>query len=313
MTGRRWELLRALGAMADNPADARTASAPLGLPCPDPAEHTDVFVLNCPPYAAVHLGPDGNLGGEAADRAAGFWRALGLTVPAEPDHLAGLLSLYACLGEAAAGARRAATRDALTRARTALLAEHLWPWLPGYLDAVTDLATPALPAWAALTRQAITAEVTSEGPRQPAAAGLLPLALRSAPRPPHPGSPLSDLLTALVAPARSGIILTRARLAQGAAHAGLGHRIGERRFTLRAMLEQDTPATLSWLSREAELWSKRHASRSARDITSQWWSRRAARTAGLLRAAAADLATAPTGAGQDRSSGSPVPGARGVR
>lgn len=289
MTGGRWELLRALGALADSPADARTASAPLGLPCPDPAEHTDAFVLNCPPYAAVHLGPDGNLGGEAADRAAGFWRALGLPAPAEPDHLAALLGLYACLGEAAAGTHRAAIRDALTRARTALLAEHLWPWLPGYLDAVTDLGTAALPAWAALTRRAITAEYTAAGLHR-APGGGLPLALRAAPPAVHPGGPLSDLLASLVTPARSGFILSHARLAQGAAHAGVGHRIGERRFTLRAMLEQDTPATLSWLGGEAERWSNRHASRVARDITSQWWSRRAARTASVLRAMAASPA-----------------------
>ncbi|HTT55131.1 MAG TPA: molecular chaperone TorD family protein [Streptosporangiaceae bacterium] len=298
--------------MADSPADARTASELLGLPGPDPAEHTEVFVLNCPPYAAIYLGPDGNLGGEAADRAAGFWRALGLTPPAEPDHLAALLGLYAGLGEAAAGTHRTATRAALTRARTALLAEHLWPWLPGYLDAITDLATAALPAWAGLIGQAITAEVTAGGLGQPPGARRLPLALRSAPPPPHPGSSLSDLLTALVAPARSGMILTRARLAQGAAHACLGHRIGERRFTLRAMLEQDAPATLAWLSQEAERWSSRHAGRAAGDITNDWWSRRAARTADLLREAAAALPTAAA-AGQDRERSSPVPTARGAR
>ncbi len=289
MTQGQWELLRALGAIADNPADARTTSAALGLPSPGPAEHTEVFVLNCPPYAAVYLGPDGSLGGPAADRAAGFWRALGLTPPAEPDHLAALLGLYAGLGEAAAGARRAATRDALARARSALLAEHLWPWLPGYLDAVTSLATGALPAWAGLARQAVTAERATAAPGQPPAATRLPLALRAAPPPPRPGQPLSDLLTSLVAPASSGIILTRARLAQGAAHAGVGHRIGERRFTLRAMLEQDAPATLGWLSREADSWSARHASRAPRDVTSQWWSRRAARTARVLRDAVAAL------------------------
>src|SRR5581483_10798351 len=100
---RRWELLRALGAMADSPVAARAVAAPLGLDPVGDDEHTEAFVLNCPPYAAVYLGPDGALGGEGADRAAGFWRALGLTPPAEPDHLTALLALYASLGEAAAG------------------------------------------------------------------------------------------------------------------------------------------------------------------------------------------------------------------
>ena len=106
MTGARWELLRALGAIADSPADARTAATALGLGAASDAEHTNVFVLNCPPLASVYLGPDGALGGEGTDRTAGFWRALGLTPPAEPDHLTTLLSLYASLGEAAGESRR---------------------------------------------------------------------------------------------------------------------------------------------------------------------------------------------------------------
>lgn len=66
-------------------------------------------MLNCPRYASVYLGPDGALGGEGTDRAAGFWRAIGITPPAEPDHLTALLSLY---GDAAAGTRRPPDRAA---------------------------------------------------------------------------------------------------------------------------------------------------------------------------------------------------------
>ena len=182
----RAELFRALGAVAGDPADARTACAALGLPVPGNAEHTEVFVLNCPPYASVYLGAEGGLGGEAADRAAGFWRAIGVPPPAEPDHLTALLSLYARLGEApvagdgAAGPLAPATAGALARARQALFWEHLWPWLPGYLDAVDDLGTPALASWARLVRRALAAE---RG-RHPG--GRLPLALRAAPVPSSP-------------------------------------------------------------------------------------------------------------------------------
>ena len=130
MTVGRWELLRAPGAVADSPTDARAAAGALGLPLASAAEHTDAFVLNCPPYASIYLGPDGALGGEGTDRAAGFWRAIGITPPAEPDHLAALPALYARLGEAAGETRRAATAAALTRTRGALLWEHLRPWLP---------------------------------------------------------------------------------------------------------------------------------------------------------------------------------------
>ena len=276
----RWELLRALGAVAGDPADAGPACAALGWTGPDNAEHTELFVLNCPPYAAVYLGAAGGLGGEAADRAAGFWRAIGVAPPAEPDHLTALLSLYASLGEAAGGTRSAATADALTRARQALFWEHLWPWLPGYLAAVADLGTPALASWARLAGRVLAAE------RGTHPGGWLPLALRAAP--PGPAGPggLDDLLDVLTCPVRSGLILTRRGLAGGAAAAGAGYRVGERRFTLRALLGQAPAETLGWLAGEAARWSRRHAGqgdgRRGGDLVQAWWARRAGRTARIL-------------------------------
>jgi Nitrate reductase delta subunit len=298
VTPGRCELLRALGAVADSPADARAAGRALGLPDLDGRQHAEAFIMNCPPYASVYLGPDGALGGEGADRVAGFWRAIGAGPPAEPDHLTALLSLYASLGQAAADSRRAATAAALARSRAALLWEHVWPWLPGYLDAVSGLTAPALTAWARLTRAAITAEVNAA----PVPARL-PLALRAAPPPPGAGDSPGDLVSALVTPVRCGIILTRRRLADGAGRAGVGHRIGERRFTLRAMLEQDPAAMLSWLAAESGRWARRHARRSPADAVGRWWASRAAHTQRLLRELAV-AAGGPAGPARD------VPGDR---
>lgn len=329
MTAQRMELLRALGAVADSPQAARAVAPALGLgpvsgagPVSGPvsglgplsdAEHTEAFVLNCPPYAAVYLSPEGALGGEAADRVAGFWRAIGLTPPAEPDHLAALLGLYASLGEAAARARRPATAAALARFRAALLHEHLCSWLPVYLDAVTDLAIPGLVRWAGLLRDALAAEAGAHPP-----AARLPLALREASpgagpgpagngvnvAPPLPERGLchthhtprgevgpDDLIKLLTTPVRSGLILTRRALAHGADQAGVGHRIGERRFTLRAMLEQDPAATLDWLATEARRWQARHAARP--DPGGRWWAARAGHTARLLAGLAADVPGRP--------------------
>jgi nitrate reductase delta subunit len=281
MTAGRWELLRALGAVADNPADAGRASRALALPCPDAAEHTEVFVLNCPPYASVYLGGEGGLGGEGTDRVAGFWRAIGITPPGEPDHLAALLSLYAALGEAGQDSCRPAITDALTRARHTLLAEHLWPWLPAYTDAVAGLGTPALAGWARLAGQALLAEYRPPPSRQ------LPLAQRAAPPPAAAGGTLTDLLDTLTVPVRSGFILTRRSLVTGARDAGAGYRIGERQFTLRAMIEQAPAATFSWLAAEAGRWSQRHTAWAPGDPVQQWWARRAAHTRDVLHAAAA--------------------------
>jgi len=277
----RCELLRALGAVADSPADARTAGRALGLPDLDGHQHADAFIMNCPPYASVYLGPDGALGGEGADRVAGFWRAIGVTPPAEPDHLTALLSLYASLGQAAGDSRRAATQSALARSRDALLWEHLWPWLPAYLDAVSGLDVPALTAWARLTSLAIAAEIGAHPAAGPGPARL-PLALRAAPAMPEATAGLGSLVGALMTPVRSGIILTRHRLAEGAGGAGVGYRIGERRFALRAMLEQDPAATLGWLSRECQRWALQHAGRPAAGAIGRWWAGRAVSTGQLL-------------------------------
>ena len=104
------ELLRALGSVpASPPPHCHPVTDSLGLPAPTAAEHTSVFVLAAPPHAAIHLGADGKLGGEALDRVAGFWRAIGLRPPQDADHLGPLLMLYAELTEAETTARLAAT------------------------------------------------------------------------------------------------------------------------------------------------------------------------------------------------------------
>jgi Nitrate reductase delta subunit len=281
----RWELLRALGAVAGDPADARRVADVLGLAGCGNAEHTEVFVLNCPPYAAVYLGAEGGLGGEAADRVAGFWRALGVTAPAEPDHLSSLLSLYAQLGSLG---------SPMEHAREALFWEHLWPWLPGYLAAVGEIGVAGLTEWAGLLSEAIAAETPlsedalSDAPpsEAPLPEASMPVALRDAPPPLGGDCPVAELVAALVTPVRSGMILTRRALASGAGQAGAGHRIGERRFALRAMLEQEPERTLGWLAGEADRWSARHLAVAAADPVRQWWADRAASTAGVLRDAA---------------------------
>jgi TorA maturation chaperone TorD len=295
----RCELIRALGAVADSPPAAHTAAGALGLQSLTDAELTDVFVLNLPPYAAVYLGPDGALGGEGADRVAGFWRVLRIEPPTEPDHLSALLGLYASLGQAVADTHRPATRAALRRTQATLFWEHLHSWLPGYLEAVPDLPAPALCTWAVLLRRALAAEADCQ-PAMPA----LPLALRAAPPGLDTGQEegLREMTDALTIPVRTGMILTRHRLALGARQAGVGHRIGERRFTLQAMIEQDPPGTLAWLAAEAFRWQRRHEARGTTDATTQWWADRALRTGQVLQGLIAQAEQLVT----PRIDGSPV-------
>jgi hypothetical protein len=296
--GSRRELLRSLGAVAISPPPlCHPAAAGLGLPEPTPADHTGVFVLSAPPYAAIYLGAEGQLGGEALDRVSGFWRVLGLTPPPDADNLGTLLLLYAELADAEAAAHREAARRQLRRARDVLLWEHVWSWAPAYLTAVGRLGTPSLGQWAQLTLRALAREA-----RQAAAPAALPLALRAAPAALGAASAVNGrtqdrgdgLLSALLAPARSGVVLTREDLREAASVTGVGYRLGERRYTLEAMLSQDAAATLGWLSDFARQWAGWHAGQqpAAGPDPRHWWADRAARTEATLNDLQRQLVTA---------------------
>jgi hypothetical protein len=268
------ELLRALAVLCERPAAGHRAVAEAaGLGClPDPADHTETFGLQLYPYASVYVGAEGMLGGEAGDRVAGFWRALELEPPAEPDHLASLLGLYATLTEAGC-------RDA----GRALLWEHLLSWLPAYLAAF-EVAPPCYRSWARLLQAALLAEAETAGEQ-----ARLPLHLRLAPALPDPREEgAADFVGALLAPVRSGLVLPRAALAGAGGELGLGLRMGERAFMLRALLAQDAPATLAWLGGHARTWARRHRSHAAPlGAVAEFWAGRAEASAALLDALAA--------------------------
>jgi hypothetical protein len=191
------------------------------------------------------------LGGEAGDRVAGFWRALHLAPPAEPDHLAALLGLYAALGERENAGSRPGGAEAWREARRALLWEHLLTWVPVYTDAVIPLPSRFHSGWAQLLRKALLEEARALAPPP-----VTPLHLRDVPDLPDTGS--GDLPWALLAPARSGLLITRSDLAYAAEATGLAARVGERPFVLRALIEQDRAATFGWLAHHAAWWAERH-------------------------------------------------------
>lgn len=275
------DVIRALAVLSEPPEPQHAAvTASLGLPGPPTGEaYVELFALQAYPYASVYLGPEGMLGGEARDRIAGFWRALGLVPPPEPDHLAALLGLYAALVEAEAGEPEPA-RAALRRsARGALLWEHLLSWCPIWLDTVSAIASPTYRAWADLLGLTLVEEALELDPQE-----RLPLALREAPGFPGPEAGADDLIAAILAPVRSGFIVTRADLARCAHELGIGLRMGERAYILRALLEQAPDATLGWLADEAEAAAARYRSLPAPlDAVAAAWRERAERTAALLR------------------------------
>ncbi len=277
------ELFRALGVLAERPDATHTKiGAIIGLTgIPDPSTYTDLFSLQLYPYASVYLGSEGMLGGEARDRVAGFWRALNLVPPAEADHLATLLSLYAELRERTEEEAEPARRSALDRARRALLWEHLLPWVPLYAHKMQAIADDFYGSWASLLESSLYGEIESD-----TSARSLPLHLREA-------LPLADprkegaqsFIAALLAPVRSGLIVVRSDLARAACHLGLGLRQGERRFVLESLFAQDRAGTLAWLATEARATSMQlgNAERLPAAIR-HFWKGRSVETARLLAA-----------------------------
>lgn len=274
------EAIRALATIAEPPrAETALLSRLLDVgDLPATSEYTDVFVLQLPPYASVYLGNEGMLGGEARDRVAGFWRALGLVPPAEPDHLAALLGLYAELADTEDGAPDEGLRRARRGARHALLWEHLLSWLPVYLAAVGNLGHASYRRWALLLAEVLTAEAEVVGPPVAVSSHL-----REARPPADPrGEGLEAWLTSVLAPVRGGIILARADLARAGRELELGVRLGERRFMLRSLLGQDAPAALRWVAGEAERWISRHrAGWEAGSTVASFWADQARATAAL--------------------------------
>jgi len=280
------ELFRALAALAEPPGPEQVRiGAVLGLPgSPDPAQYTEVFLFQLYPYAAVHAGAEGMLGGEAQDRVAGFWRALQRTPPAEPDHLTSLLALYAALADQEDAEPDPAHRLLWGRSRKALLWEHLACWVFPYLDKLGEIAPPFYAAWGEMLTAALRTEINTAGPGD-----MLPLHLRAAPPLPDPRDGGSEaFLQGILAPVRSGMVLVRSDLTRAARALGLGLRMGERRFALTALLSQDSEGTLGWLAAEASAWEKRHFAREATQAATgeitRFWAHRAGAAAALLTA-----------------------------
>jgi hypothetical protein len=274
------DVFLSLGLLSEppGPAHARVAEA-LGLPgVAEQSEHSELFLFHLYPYASVYLGAEGMLGGEAGDRVAGFWRAVGLTPPAEPDHVAALLGLYAGLREAAEAEEDRARKLLRTESCRALLWEHLLSWAVAYARKVMAVAPPFHRAWAELLARALLDEA-----RECRADGPLPLHLRAAPGLPAPEEGGDAFVDALLTPVRSGLILTRWDLSRAAQVAGVGVRMGERRLILRSLFGQDAAATLAWLAEEAGWWVDVHVdTRQELAEIARFWEGRAAATRTVL-------------------------------
>lgn len=293
------DLLRLLAAIAETPTPAHARYAQtLGLNAPAQMQdwqiaHAGAFIEQCPPYASVYVGEHGRIGGEAADRVAGFRSLLGADVDEHPDHLPALLRDYAEL------ARRSATDARARHARAAMLWEHLLSWLMPYLHALQRCAPAPYDQWAAMVRDVFLLEAEAIAP--PA---QLPLHLRHAPA--RQGLAEADsadaAIRALLIPGATGVIYTRGDLTRAVQALEAGFVQNSRAFMLRILLDQDAPGALAWLAEEARIQARARADdQPALGAVGRFWVRRAEATTEALAAMAAQAGRGSTNSAMSRN------------
>jgi hypothetical protein len=214
-------------------------------------------------------------GGEAQDRIAGFWRVLELEAPPEPDNLTVLLAAYAALLDRAESDPEPEAEH-WQRVSQVFLHEHLLSWLPLFLAKVAAVGDDYYSGWAKQLQDTLASQELGQ------AGAALPAALREAPGLPDPREEGGKaFLHGLLAPARTGFILTRDDLAELAQGCDLGRRIGERRYVLENLLGQDGPSVLKALADFAEK-ASRQVWIGMPPVTADWWCQRACQSHRLL-------------------------------
>jgi len=286
------EILRALAVLAEKPVkETAEIARSIGLSVePSSLEFTELFSFQLYPYASVYLGEAGHIGGDAQDTVAGFWRVLGGEPPKEPDHLAALLALYAGLTDALEAETSPGKREALLRARSALLCEHLLSWLPPFLLKCAEIAAPPYDEWASILTDALRLEAHTAGVGE-----CRPVIFGSRSACPDPRETgFEEFAAGIVAPARSGFILTGIDLKRCAGETGTGTRIGERTFLLKSLMGQDASGVLDWLSGEAMRASANYDQwLGDAPFVIQSWKTQAEQTSKLCSSLASDLDLPP--------------------
>lgn len=224
--------------------------------------YTRVFVLNAYPFGSVYLSPDGSVGGEHAGFTRGVLDALGLSVEdgLAPDHVSALFGALSALLEREAAAGPGVHAERARHAQRILLAEHLLPWVPHFLDAVERLDDGLYAAAAAASRALLRdhartlfqgrrpgADAATDAPASDTAGGSDGRDRAGGPAWRSPsiaafgGEPEPDaqdtLLAGLTRPARCGFFLARADVTAIAAALELPLRFGGRRFMLESLAQ----------------------------------------------------------------------------
>ena len=212
--------------------------------------HTEVFVLDLKPFASIYLSKIATLGGEVQDVIAGYYRAVGMSVPKDPDSMYQMLSHYEGLLHCLVQDEQADLYERTAHLRRAFLHEQILPWIPFYLTALGDsyeflaLFSESLMEFFRFEVEDLNVEVGT----------LMPLVLAEREFLKATGGPDEMLLDvkALVSPFPSGLILTQKDLFRCARESDAVTRVGTKSFMLETLLGQKPKEVLEWLLNEVK-------------------------------------------------------------
>jgi putative dimethyl sulfoxide reductase chaperone len=199
-------------------------------------EHYRLFGLEVFAFENVFLAAEPLVGGERGERLHELYAGSGFQPPGareSPDHVAVELHYLAFL--TGLEARIPERAEALRGAQCRFLDEHLLQWLPALVCAIERQAQPFYAAAGSMLLELIgehraqlgpPAQAPAEAPAEPPAEQLLD----------RPETGLAEIAAFLLAPARSGLFLSRGDLLRLGREGDLPVGFGERRTLLRNLL-----------------------------------------------------------------------------
>ncbi len=279
------EIAASLAEVAEASSVRMELAAALGIEGAAPSDLYELFVKELPPFASIYLSTDGNIGGDTRFVIAGFYTALGIPVPSDPDHLASLLRLLSVILNKEAELASAGTDPSnekrlasVSRARSVLVADHLATWLPAYLLRAEEVAPSALQGWVSCALDLLS--VVTGGSQ----GTVLPTEEHDNGNIASASS--SEVINWITSPGCSGLIITPWDIRNLAESLGLAIRIGRKRFVLEELWAQAGQEVLVHLQSMAERQMKLFDENCCDFPSLKTWSTRAARTVESLAAKA---------------------------
>lgn len=273
------EIASALAVVAQASLVRGEISNALGIEDATPSDLYQLFVRELPPFASVYLSGDGNIGGESHSAIAGFYHALGVPTPSDPDHLSSLFSLLsqilqkeADLTKGSSDPAREAKLASVSRAKSVLVGEHLLSWLPAYLLRAKEVVSYRLSGWVNCAMDLLSVLVDQISQSE---IGEEEFEFERF------GS-VSDAVEWITTPRKSGLVITPWDISNIGDDLGVALRVGRKRFVLEELLNQsrsDVALALQVLSdHQMKLFNAHKREFPSLSI----WAERAARTRELI-------------------------------